>query len=76
MSIPQGTEGMRGKSTQGQGEHRNPEETVLKQLDCEIHRLQLTLKIMDTEEQILTLLDELKAIDNQLQGLLHGLEQS
>ena len=57
----QDTGGMRGEETRGQEPHLNPEETVLKQLNREIHRLSTVLKITDLKEHMLALLDELKA---------------
>ena len=52
---------MRGEKARDQGPHFSPENTVLEQLNWEIHRLSTVLKIMDLKEHMLALLDKLKS---------------
>ena len=76
ISVFQDTRGTRDESTQGWEEHHGLEKTVLEQLNHKIHQLQVVLEIIDAKEQMLALLDKLKVIHDQLQELLHRLEQS
>ena len=75
-SILQGTGGTKGEEARWQGQHSNPGETVLEELDQEIRRLQIILKIINLKECMLTLVEELKSTSDRLNKLLPGLEQN
>lgn len=72
----QGTGGMRDGGTRGRGQPSNPGETVLEELDREIHRLRTVLEIIDLKECILALVEELQSASAQLNELLPGLERN
>ena len=72
----QDTEETRDEEARGQEPHPSPEETVLKQLNWEIHWLSIILEVMDLKQHMLALLNKLKDAHEQLQGLLPGLERS
>ena len=67
---------MRGEEARGHGPHLILEDTVLKQIDREIHQLSTVLEIMNLKEHMLALLDELKANSTKIQELSHGLKQN
>ena len=67
---------MRDEETRDHGPRLSPEDTVLEQLDWEIHQRSIVLEIMDTKDHMLALLDKLKADSAKIQELSCGLELS
>ena len=67
---------MRDKEARDREPRLSPKDTVIVQLDQEIHQLSTVLKIMDLKEHMLALLDELKTVHARLRELSLGLKRS